>query len=517
MKLRFAQFVACLVSLWAFWGAGLAYAEPEDISAAARSVARIVLVSEYDGEPALVGHGSGFAVGPDLILTNAHVVQPARDIEEIRIGVVPPQGESGWFARIVAISPKTDLALLKLTEPGSLPPATLFTGPVADGAEVFAVGYPGNVDLAQGLNVGDIVSPTSPVKTRGNVSAGRSSKQFETILHNAAIGGGNSGGPLLDSCGRVIGANTFGTLSDGSDSEFYFAVSTREIMRFLRAADIKPLSTGIPCRSMEDLERAETERIANLQAESDHEARSADEKRRDAEEQAQRQALFAIIAERETFMVLAGIALLISLVSAGAVLFFNDGDRPREAKIAGILAGLFLAGAITIWFLRPSFSDVNSRAEEFASGEESGANPKPAFGDFHGKLICALDMARSRVTFSDPTDLELNWRKDGCADGNSQFGIGAEGWSQVTVSEGDSMVTIAHFDPPSGEYRAERYYPDLDVMVQLQAKQKEMSAPKCGAGEEAAAKLAEDQRALIALLPKSPNERLVYDCRSARN
>ncbi|MCB2059110.1 MAG: trypsin-like peptidase domain-containing protein [Novosphingobium sp.] len=517
MKRRFVQFVALLVALWAALSSGGVLAEPEDISAAARSVVRVVLVSEQGDEPGLVGHGSGFAVGPDLILTNAHVVQPAREIEEIRIGVVPSQGKNGWFARVVALSPRNDLALLKLTEPGSLPPITLFTGPVADGSEVFAVGYPGNVDLAQGLDVGDIVSPTSPVKTRGNVSAGRSSKQFETILHNAAIGGGNSGGPLLDSCGRVIGANTFGTISDGSDSEFYFAVSTREILRFLRAADVKARSTGIACRSMEDLERAETERIANVQAETEEEARSAEAKQREAEELAQREALMAIIAERETGMVLAGIALLLSLVSGGAVLFFNDSDRPREAKIAGGLAVLLLAGAVTTWLLRPSFSDVTNRADEFAGREETEANPKPATVDLTGKFICALNMARSRVTVSDPIDLELSWREDGCADGSRQFGIGADGWSQVAVSDADSMVTVAHFDPPSGEYRTERYYPTLDVMTQLQAKLKEIKAPKCGAGEEAAAKLAEDQRALIALLPKTPSERMVYDCRNTED
>ncbi|MCB2074510.1 MAG: trypsin-like peptidase domain-containing protein [Novosphingobium sp.] len=507
--------LAILFAFLAVLGPGAARAEPEDIGAAARSVVRVVLVSEQGGEPGLVGHGSGFAVGPDLILTNAHVVLPARDLEDIRIGVVPPQGESGWFARIVALSPKNDLALLKLTEPGSLPPNTIFTGPVADGAEVFAVGYPGNVDLAQGLNVGDIVTPTSPVKTRGNVSGGRSSKQFETILHNAAIGGGNSGGPLLDSCGRVIGVNTFGTLSDGSDSEFYFAVSAREIMRFLRAADVRPSSNGIPCRSMEDLERAETERIAGIQADSEQQARSAEEKRREAEEAAEREALMAIIAERETGMVLAGIALLLSLVSAGAVLFFNDGDRPRQARIAAVLSGLLLVGAIAAWLLRPSFSDVDARAGEFASGEESAANPKPAGGDLNGNLICTLDMGRSRVTVSDPSDFALEWSDDGCADGNRQFALGAEGWWLLTTSPRDGAVTLARFDPPSGEYRSERYFPDMDSLTRIGAKQKALATPACGAGEDAAVKFAEEQRALLSLLPSSPNERLLYQCREA--
>jgi len=96
------------------------HADPADIAAASRSVVRVVLVAD-DGSSELIGHGSGIAVGPDLIVTNAHVVEPAQDFDAVRIGVVPPQGKTGWFARVIAFSPRNDLALLKLTEPGTLP------------------------------------------------------------------------------------------------------------------------------------------------------------------------------------------------------------------------------------------------------------------------------------------------------------------------------------------------------------------------------------------------------------
>jgi len=258
--------------------ASAARAEPVDIAAAARSVVRVVLISESDGQIALVGHGSGIAIGPDLILTNAHVVEAADEYDAVRVGIVPSQGKTGWFARIIAISPQNDLALLKLTEAGSLPTATLFTGTVADGEDVFAIGYPGGVDLAQGLNVGDMVTPTAPVKTRGNVSSGRSSKQFDTILHTAPLGAGNSGGPLLDACGRVVGVNSFGTTSNGNDSEFFFAVSIREISRFLLNAKIRPPTTGAPCRSLADLDRAEAERLAGEREHSDEVAQAAAQK-----------------------------------------------------------------------------------------------------------------------------------------------------------------------------------------------------------------------------------------------
>ncbi|MEO0033207.1 MAG: hypothetical protein RIS94_2965, partial [Pseudomonadota bacterium] len=211
--------VRLIFALFALLLSRAALADPADIAAASRGVVRVVLVQSDGTNARLVGHGTGFAIAPDLVLTNAHVVQDLRQDDTLIAGVVPPQGRGGYPARIVAFSPGNDLALLKVGEGGRLPALSLFPGPVTDGEEVAAVGYPGNVDLAQGLSLGDLVSPQEAVKTRGYVSAGRSSRQYDTILHTAPIGAGNSGGPLLDSCGRVIGVNSFGTISDnGTDS-----------------------------------------------------------------------------------------------------------------------------------------------------------------------------------------------------------------------------------------------------------------------------------------------------------
>jgi hypothetical protein len=504
--------VAFLLVVWA--SLATAHAEPADISAAARSVVRVVLVAEDNGEPTLVGHGSGFAVAPNVILTNAHVVEPARTEQDIRIGIVPSQGKGGWFGRIIAFAPMSDLALVRLTEEGSLPPATLFTGAVGDGADVFAVGYPGNVDLAQGLNVGDIVTPTSPVKTRGNVSAGRSSKSFETILHTAPIGAGNSGGPLLDPCGRVIGANSFGTLSSEGDSEFYFAVSVREILRFLRASDITPHTTGMACRSMADLDRAEAARLAGERFQSEEQAHARAAKQRAALEKAQQTALFEVIGERDAGMALAGLALVLALAAGGAAYVLNEKDRRRDARIAGGVAGALVLGAIAAWLLRPGFGDVDSRAKEWAeSGETKPGGATAGKSGEHGALVCTLDLARSRLTVSGATDLRLDWKAGGCANGDQQFGLDAKGWSKVTLSDADGSATVSRFDPASGSYDADRYLVDAATMASLRAAAKDQPAARCGGDEDAARKLGQAQAALVALLPETPNERLVYQCR----
>jgi serine protease Do len=489
-------------------------ADPSDIAATARSVVRVVLVNDDAGQYSLQGHGSGFAVAPDLIVTNAHVVEAARQDPRVRIGIVPSAGKSGYFAKIIAIAPDKDLALLKLTEPGTLAPATLFTGSVTDGEDVVAVGYPGNVDLAQGLNVGDIVSPTTPVKTRGNVSSGRSSKAFDTILHTAPLGAGNSGGPLLDECGRVLGANSFGTESTAGDSEFYFAVSTREILRFLITFHVQPRTIGTPCRSIADLDRVDAEHSASDQARAAEAQRDAASRVEASQQQALHQALFEIAGERENYLGIAGIALLLALGCGVGAWLLRDTDRPVQVKLLIGASVLLVIGAGTAMVLRPGFDQVDSRAKDLMATTPTGAPSakpgKPAIA-LQGPIVCTIDPDSSRVTVSDMSDIQLQWTPGGCANGNSQFALGTDGWSQLDVPDAVDTVTATRFDPTKGEYRLEHYFLDHDNMEALRAERKKLSAPTCGANEDGARRYGDALNALRAMLP-APNERLVYHC-----
>ena len=81
-----------VLALTALTAAPLALAEPADIAAASRGVVRVVLVARDGDNVQYVGHGSGFAVTPTLVVTNAHVVAEARDAETMLIGVVPSEG-----------------------------------------------------------------------------------------------------------------------------------------------------------------------------------------------------------------------------------------------------------------------------------------------------------------------------------------------------------------------------------------------------------------------------------------
>ena len=266
---RLLALAACLCALLAALPAP-ALAEPADIDAAARGVVRVVIIGTEDtpdgAEVFPIGHGTGWAVAPDRIVTNAHVVRDAMMDDSLRIGIVPSDGADAGYAEIVAADPRSDLALLRITSGLRLPPLTMASGPVSDSGEAFAVGYPMNVDRAQGLEIGDIFRSQPPVKSRGFLAGMRPSRNFDTVLHTAPIARGNSGGPLLDGCGRVLGVNSFGADSGGSDAEFFFAVSNREVIPFLRAHGVTARTNDTACRSLTELEDDERERLEREQA-----------------------------------------------------------------------------------------------------------------------------------------------------------------------------------------------------------------------------------------------------------
>ena len=176
-------------------------ARADDISAAGRGVVRVVVIAMEDGEVVDFGHGSGFAVASNRIVTNAHVVAPAAQYPgDVSVGVVPSEGSQAYRARIVAIDPPRDLALLEL-EQGRVPAIPLYTGPLADGAAVAALGYPGNVDLATARSAEDYITPLPPTRSVGitlGPDAPRTAARISpTDQSTSIITSPNSPAPLL--------------------------------------------------------------------------------------------------------------------------------------------------------------------------------------------------------------------------------------------------------------------------------------------------------------------------------
>lgn len=484
-----------------------ARAEQQDIAAAARGVVRVAVVATDGSEAYFVGHGSGVAIAPDKVLTNAHVVELVRQEKNLVIGVVPSEGRKSHGGHIIAFSPGNDLALIQLDE-GSLPPATFYAGAVNDGQHVTAIGYPGNVDRAQGLGLRQMVEPLGTVKTSGNVSAGRSSQSFDTILHTAPLAAGNSGGPLVDDCGRVLGINSFGSISDGNDAEFGFAVSYREIVSFLRQAGVSSLRTVVPCRSMAEADAAEatlTEREAQQQEQSTRAMADAQEAARDkAHDAAERD----ILSERENAMAAAAVLLALAVLGFGAAgLNYSQGKKkPVIWFSAG--GGVLLVAALAAFLLKPSFDKIEER---MATPQDKNVVTNAAYA-WAGDNICRVDLNRSRITVSQPNDIPFHWAEGGCANGDSQFVSTGDAWQRSSIPTDAAYVATTSFYPASGALRTQRWLPDADTMDKVRALLKDGPSKGCTSDDGAQRKIATLQSDIMAILPGQPNERLVYHC-----
>ena len=286
----------------------------------------MVVAFGEEGEVAGFGHGSGFAVGPNRIVTNAHVVAQAQEGKNFRIGVVPSEGAEAREARIVAVDPARDLALLEV--PGAnFTPIPLFVGPLDDGAGVAALGYPGNVDLATARSADDYITPLPPTRSVGIFSNVRPINGITTLLHTANIARGHSGGPLLDQCGRVLGVNTLITRNQDGDAPFAFAVANRELTIFLRQARQPFQAIASECVAMSDRLRQDRDR-------AEAEARTRAEDAAKARETEAR-SLAQIQESRENKLALAILSLALALIAAGGGGILYLKDRPRPAMILG--------------------------------------------------------------------------------------------------------------------------------------------------------------------------------------
>lgn len=493
-----------------------ASADPGDVEAAARGVVRVVLIGSENGQPVPVSHGTGFAVTPTRIVTNAHVVTEASQDDTLRIGVVPAEGEGGAFARVVAISPRNDLALLEIAK-GSLrlPPLALAGGVSANLGEVTAVGYPMNVDLAQGLDMADIFRAQPPVKSRGFLSGERPSRQFDTILHTAPIARGNSGGPLLDPCGRVIGVNSFSADSAGGEAEFYFAVSLRELMPFLKDNGVEPVMNALPCRSIDELNAEERQRLEAAQSEARAALAERNEALREQRDTARLAVQMEVIGERENRIALALIALIAALGTGyAAFVWRGQEERRTHVRVAAALSAATLVSAVLLWVTRPGLAEIEDRvAAALAETRGGGAAPAPA-GDTaaEGALICTLVPERSRVTSARTDDVAFDWTADGCVNGRTQYGLGQGGeWSRVFAAQEDAAIAVNTFDPETRTLRTDRYLLGAEALAAAREARAAYMPPSCGVSD-AARTLGEQQSALIAALPERPNERLVYSC-----
>lgn len=210
------------------------------VSGARAAVVRIDARRRSAGAEHAAGSGSGFVFTPDgLILTNSHVVSGASSL------LVTFEDGDSLDADLIGDDPHTDIAMLRVSSPRVL--------------ETVALGS------SRGLRVGQLaVAIGNPLGfqctvTAGVVSAlgrslrGASGRLIDDVIQtDAALNPGNSGGPLLDSRGEVIGVNT-AIIRAAQGLCFATAIDTAKVVtaELLRHGRLRRASIGVAGQTVE--------------------------------------------------------------------------------------------------------------------------------------------------------------------------------------------------------------------------------------------------------------------------
>ena len=203
-----------------------------------------------------IGMGTGFVINEQHIVTNHHVVKGVIKL------IIADGGIDDRHSKAAIVkwsSAAKDLAILQVNL--RRPALSLSRLEPNKGTLVFAVGFPAVADIIGGTldSLAGRMNFLEPSVTRGSISRlmnttwGNDTPLFRMLQHNAEINSGNSGGPLINPCGEVVGVNTGGakSLVAGSQVEVaagvFYASHISSLIEVLNAQNIPFYEVGRAC------------------------------------------------------------------------------------------------------------------------------------------------------------------------------------------------------------------------------------------------------------------------------
>ncbi|MBU7579461.1 MAG: trypsin-like peptidase domain-containing protein [Porphyrobacter sp.] len=199
----------------------------------------------YVGNRRRQTRGSGFIVAPGIVVTNVHVVGDSPTVYLTPDGKDPYKAGASYEGTVIARYPTHDIAIVRVPNlPGRI---VAIAGKEPNrGSEVWAVGYPGAADRAGAAEEEVVASFTRGVVSRivdGYTTTSQGPEKTRLIQTDAQFSKGNSGGPLFDTCHRVVGINSQGSL----EAPIQFSVGTVVLAELLRKEGIKPTVSTAGC------------------------------------------------------------------------------------------------------------------------------------------------------------------------------------------------------------------------------------------------------------------------------
>ena len=187
-----------------------------------------------EGQQSTFGSGSGFIIDPSgIIVTNNHVVTGAGAVEVLVGG-----STEEIPAKILGVSECNDLAVLQLADPGDYPYLEWFEGDVQPPAEVYTAGFP----------LGDPeFTITKGIVSKAKADGDTNWASVRSVLeHDANIQPGNSGGPLVNPEGKLLGINYAGG-DPGTGTAQFFAISrdiAEPVVEQLKSGDAETIGVN---------------------------------------------------------------------------------------------------------------------------------------------------------------------------------------------------------------------------------------------------------------------------------